>query len=343
MAYEVPERRKAEIREVVEALRSARHCVLTTHINADGDGTGSEVALTAWLRATGKEAWIVNPTTFPESFQFMVPDPSWIVDAGSGRARELCAQADLAVVLDTGEVPRIGRVKPLIDDAHTVVIDHHPTGDAPIAGTSFRDPTACATGELLYDVILEAGGPWPDAVLNGIYVAILTDTGSFRFSNSTPACHRVAAELIEKGVDPEEMHRQAYGASPLRRLKLLQASLDTLEVGPEGKVAWMLIPPDAFERLGATTQDLEGMVDYPRSVEGVEVGILFRRTSRGDTKISFRSTGEVDVNALARKYGGGGHVKASGALVEGPPVRVMPKVVDATIEAVQRSGHGGRS
>jgi phosphoesterase RecJ-like protein len=333
--YETPDRRHGQVRDVIQAIRAARRIVLTTHVNADGDGVGSEVAMCAWLRACGAEAWIVNPTPFPASFEFLLPDPTWVVPVTEEKAKRLCGSADLAVVLDTGEIPRVGRVRPLISDLETVVVDHHPPGDQPIAGVSFRDPSACATGEMVYDVIRAARGPWPRAALEGIYVAILTDTGSFRFSNSTPACHRVAADLIEKGVDPEEIHRRVYGAFPLRRFQLLQVCLDTLQVDPDGSVAWMMVPRDAFERLKAAPDDLEGLVDYPRMVEGVEVGLLFRQTPQGDTKISFRSNGPVDVNRVARAFGGGGHVRASGAMVTGPPHKVVPKVLAATLEAVR--------
>jgi phosphoesterase RecJ-like protein len=188
---------------------------------------------------------------------------------------------------------------------------------------------------MVYDLVRAARGPWPRAVLEGIYVAILTDTGSFRFNNATPACHRVAADLIEMGVDPEESHRRVYGAAPLRRFRLLQICLDTLQVDPNGSVAWMEVPREAFERLQAEPEDLEGLVDYPRAIEGVEVGLLFRQTSHGDTKVSFRSNGAVDVNVIARDFGGGGHVRASGALVTGPPHKVVPKVLAATLEAIR--------
>lgn len=343
MRYTTPPRRRGPVRDVVEALRAAHRVVLTTHVNADGDGTGSEVALCSWLRASGTEAWIVNPTPYPTQFEFLLPDPTWVVDASKPRARELCVSADLAVVLDTGEVPRIGRVKPLVDGVSKMVIDHHPPGDRPIQGISLRDPSACATGELIYDVLSAAGRPWPPEVRRGIYVAILTDTGSFRFTNATPACHRIAADLIEMGVDPEAAYREVYGAFPLRRFELLKASLDTLQVDDGGGVSWMSVPRDVYESLGCSPDDLEGLVDYPRSVEGVEVGLLFRQTSRGDTKASFRATGDLDVNALAREFGGGGHVKASGALVSGAPTKVVPRVVKRTREAVAavRRGHGG--
>lgn len=332
MNYRTPDHRRIPARRAADAMRASRSCILTTHVNADGDGVGSQIAVAAWMRANGARAWIVNPTRYPGLFEFLLPDPSWVLDAGSSAAREACAEADLAVVLDTGEVPRIGRVKPMIDHLPLVVVDHHPVGDQPLGGISFRDAEASATGEMVYDLLLATRGPWPQEALDAMYVAILTDTGSFRFGNSTPLCHEVVAELIRRGCDPEELYRKVYGQSPIRRFRLLQAALGTLQAG-EG-VGWMTVPPDDFDRLEAVGDDLEGLVDYPRAVEGVHVALLFRATPRG-IKISLRSDGVVDVNALAREFGGGGHVRASGALVEGTLDDVTDRVVSAARSAVQ--------
>jgi phosphoesterase RecJ-like protein len=203
---------------------------------------------------------------------------------------------------------------------------------------SFRDPGACATGELVYDIISEAGGPWTSDALLGLYVAILTDTGSFRFSNSSPSAHRIVASLLEGGVDPEEVHRLVYGNVRLRKLRLLQVSLGELVVDPDGDLAWMTIPTGAFQELNATSDDIEGLVDYPRGIEGVEVGLLFRETARGATKVSFRSNGRVDVNVLARRFGGGGHVKASGAMVERPLLQVREEVLAEARAAIRERG-----
>ena len=282
----------------------------------------------------------MNPTPVPQSFRFLVPDESWVVDATSAEAQELCDGADVAVVLDTGEVPRIGRVRPLIDGLPTVVIDHHPPGDRPIEGVSLRDSSASATGELVFDLIHRAGGPWPEIADLAMYVAIMTDTGSFRFSNTTPASLRIAAELVGRGVSPDETYRRIYAASR-RQWHLLESSLALLEVDVEAGVAWMTVPADQFDALGAIPDDLEGMVDYPRSVEGVEVGLLFRQIPRKGVKVSFRSNGAVNVNTLARRFGGGGHVRAAGALIEGQMDQVRQDVTHATREAVElsRLGH----
>ena len=342
MSYRTPRARAAMVRETRDALLAARRAVLTTHLNADGDGAGSEAAVASWLRANGTDVWIINPTPFPNSFRFLIERDEWIVPAGSARARDLCDQADLAVVLDTGEVPRIGRVRDLIRDLPTVVVDHHPTGEHAIGGISFRDPDACATGELVYDLILAADGPWTDPIPLGIYVAILTDTGSFRFSNSSPGSHRIVADMIERGVEPESVYERIYGARPLKRYQLLRHALDTLEYDAEHGISWMTVPNEAFEELNATSEDLEGMVDVPRSIEQTQVGLLFRKTSKGDIKVSFRSSGPVDVNQLARRFGGGGHMKASGAIVSGPLDEAIEKVVGATRKAVVRNASKGK-
>ncbi len=322
MSYQTPPGRSAAVDAVLNAIRPASRVVLTTHINADGDGAGCQVALASWLREQGKEAWIVNPTPLPRLFSFLVPDQAWLLDAASQEAKEICRTADLAVVVDTGEVHRIGRVKPLMESLPMVVIDHHPAGDAPFEGVSLRVPEACAAGELVYDLLLRAGCDWSPTILDGIYVAVLTDTGGFQFSNSTPACHRLSADL----------------STSLKSLLLLGASLSDLQLEPDGRMAWMTVPRSVFDELGATPEYLEGMANYPRSVQGVEVGLVFNQTDDGSTKVSFRSNGDLDVNALAREFGGGGHVRASGAKVTRPLAEVREEVLKATRDALDRMG-----
>lgn len=340
MSYTVPSHRLADLDNVLRVLTEARRVVLTTHINADGDGAGSEVALASFLRERGAEAWIVNPTPYPRLFRFLVPDPDWVVAASDSAAEQLCRDADLAVVLDTGEVSRIGRVKPLIAAVPKVVVDHHPPGSAPIPGLSVRDSTACATGELVFDLLTLAGFRWDETAVTALYVAIVTDTGSFRHSNTSSRCHRIAAELIDRGADPEEVHRCVYGAFPPRRLQLLREALGLLGVNEDGTVAWMTVPAEAFRDLGAQPDDLEGLVDYPRSLEGVEVALLFRRIRNDAVKVSFRSNGDVDVDRLAKSFGGGGHVKASGAVVQGGEEAVRLRVIAAAAEAVRAVAAG---
>jgi len=344
VTYRTPEHRRDGVAQILQRLRRARQVILTTHLNADGDGAGSEAALAAWLHAQEIEVAIVNPTKFPDSFRFLLENQDWVARAGSGRAEEMCAAADVAVVLDTGEIGRIGRVKPLIDHLETIVIDHHLLSSSPIDGLTLRAEDACATGELIYDLITASEGPWPKGVVEGIYVAILTDTGSFRFANASPAAHMIAADLIERGVDPEATFRQVYGRFPPRRMLVLAAALGELEVDQEAGIAWMTVPREVYETSGASAEDLDGFVDYPRSIEGVEVGLLFRTTTSGDTKVSLRSNGIVDVNKIARQFGGGGHAMASGALVRGSLNEVREQIVNASRAAVRATtGRSKRS
>ncbi len=332
MSYEIPPSRRSSIDQVLAVLEKAGRVILTTHKNGDGDGAGCEAALLSLLLEEGIQAWIVNPTPFPDLFRFLVPDPTRILEVDEPETRRRCRAADLCIVVDTGEVSRIGRVGPLVEDLGKVIIDHHPPGSDALEGVSFRDAAAAAAGELVFDLAWTRDGPWTRPLVEGLYVALLTDTGSFRHSNVTPEVHRIAAELVSRGADPEELHRRIYGRAPLRRYRLLEKALATLDVSSDGRVAWMTVPAKAFRELACSSEDLEGLVDFPRELDGVEVGLLFREVAEGSTKVSFRSNGPADVNVLARSFGGGGHARASGALIEGKVEQVRDRVVARSIE-----------
>lgn len=336
--------RRAAARRVLERIEAAERIVLTTHVNADGDGAGSEAALAHWLLATGRSATIVNPTPFPPMFRFLVEDPEIIADAGTSAAERALAAADLVIVVDTAEPARIGRVAKTAAAKPLVVIDHHVHSDNMLEGVMLQDVTACATGELIYDVLDAAGltTPWPQPILEGLYTAIVTDTGSFRFSNTTLRAHQVAGELIAQGVDPELMYRRIYATVPLRRVQLLRHALDNLEVDPHYPITWITIERGVMEELGTSSEDLDGVVDHARSIEGTELAILFRETADGSTKISLRSAGALDVNAIARRFGGGGHVKAAGALLPGRIAEARRQVLDAARAALDDVGLGFR-
>lgn len=336
----VPERRRLVLERIVKRLQRAERVALTTHVNADGDGVGSQIALAVWLNELGHHVRIVNPTPFPDAFRFLVPDASWIADAAEVAGEAALRHADVLVVLDTAEPSRIGRVAKHAKGRDIIVIDHHVEADTVIPGELLMDVTACATGELVYDLMQIAGlpRPWPEPLLAGIYTAMVTDTGSFRFSNTTPRAHAVAGDLLRQGVDPEQMYRRIYATVPLRRIELLREALERLECDEEYPITWISIEQGLMERLGTTSEDLEGVIDHARSVEGTEVAILFRETADGATKVSFRSAGDIDVNVIARQFGGGGHVKASGALIgEGMKV-ARPHVLDATRRALHSAG-----
>jgi phosphoesterase RecJ-like protein len=333
---QVPSTRLEPLRQLVETLQAAQRIVLITHVNADGDGAGSEAAVAAWLQQLGKTVHITNPTIFPESFRYLV-DPSIIVDYTDGNAGRRIREADLVFVLDTGEPKRVGRHMDDVVKRPVAVLDHHPASENGFSGVVVLDPSACATGELVFDLLHVAGftGEWPAAITEAIYTAITTDTGSFRFSNTTPRTHAIVGDMIRRGVDPEVMYRRLFGTVPLRRIELLRAALDNLEADGELPLTWLTVTKDAMQASGASSEDLEGLVEYARSIEGTELAVLFRETNDGATKISFRSNGEMDVNALARQFGGGGHIKAAGALIGEPIATARDKVLNAARAALR--------
>lgn len=328
LAPDPPAERVAGLRPIAERLLAARSVVLTTHVNADGDGAGSEAAVAAWLEDAGVRATIVNPTPFPSALRFLPHRPDVVADLDHEAGEAALHEADLLLVLDTSERNRIAPLADRIDPERTIVIDHHPAGPSVVGTSAIQDPTAAATGELIYDLVRCSRPHWPPAVVEGIYVALVSDTGSFRFSNTSPRAHLIAAEMIARGVHPESVFQRLFATFPLRKLELLREALATLQVDSAAGIAWMVLPRSVDERLSTTNEDYEGLIDHARSVQGTNVAILFRETSEGHTKISFRSNGTADVNRVARDFGGGGHVKAAGALIADPPTLTVEKVLE---------------
>lgn len=319
--------------------------VLTTHVNADGDGAGSEAALADWLAGRGTRVRIVNPTPFPEEYRFLLAEPDVLGDPGHPEVQRLLDSADLLLVVDTGEPRRVGKLEKRLRSARLGILDHHPPTEGGIQGVGLVDPAAAATGELVYDLLVlaeQAGDrPWSTSVVEGIYTALVTDTGSFRFANTTPRVHEITADLLRLGVDPERLYRRIYASVPLSQIRLLARALQTLESDPQLPLTWISVPWRDVRETGATTRDFDGLVEHARSVEGTEVALLFREVADGSTKVSFRSNGEADVSALARQFGGGGHVKASGAVLGVHLEAARELVLAAAREALRGAGSGG--
>ena len=340
-AATVPAARAAGLRAVLERLSGARRVVLTTHVNADADGAGSEAAVAAWLEARGVAVAIVNPTPFPANLRFLLHRPELAQDLGRGGEARLDA-ADLVLVLDTSEPNRVAPLVERLRPEQTLVVDHHPAGPTVVGTQHVQDPTAAATGEMVFDLITLAGGPWPPESVLGIYVALVSDTGSFRFANTSPRAHLIAADLLGRGVDPESVFQKLYATVPPRRLQLLREALGRLEHDPDVGLSWMVVPASVAERLDAAHEDFEGLVDHARALEGTRVALLFRGLPGGVTKISLRSNGDTDVNRIARHFGGGGHRKAAGATVHAPPDEVVPRVLAAARQALGDEVRGKR-
>lgn len=322
----VPMARRAPIARLAAALRPGMTVALSTHINADGDGCGSQTALARLLGQVGVRAIIVNPTPWPELFRWLLGDD---VEDRSAQGAAALVGVDRLIVLDISDRKRLGvlaaAVRAMPEDA--LVIDHHLPGDEPPGTTMLSDTAACATAELVFDFARERGLHITTAIAKSLYTALVTDTGGFRFGNTSPRCLAIAAELLTAGVDPEQMYARIYGSVPLGRIHLLRDALATLEVDMTHGMAWLSVHAGALEKHGVSSEDLDGVVEHPRSIAGVRLAMLFRDLGHGRVKVSFRSLAGVNVNTLARRFGGGGHARASGALIEGSLSAVQETVL----------------
>ena len=324
---EIPRARVDAIHRIADALKGVATVAVTTHINADGDAAGSVAAMARLLPQLGSKPLIVNPTPWPSVFAFLKKG----LDDRMGNGPEALRGAGALIALDVSDVKRLGSLSGAAKalPGPRIVIDHHVPTDEPAGDIVLADTSACATGELLYDLAMVLTLEIDQPIAEALYTAILTDTGGFRYSNTTPRAHSIAAHLISCGVDPELTYRRIYASLSPGRLQLLRDALDTLGVDSKFGLAWVSVTNEAMDRYGVSSDDLDGIVEHPRSVAGTRVALFFRDLGYGKVKVSFRSTGDVDVNALARQFGGGGHEKASGALVTGNLDDVRDRVVSA--------------
>jgi len=331
----VPAARRAAIEKLAPELIAGRRVAISTHLNADGDGCGSESALARLLTARGLAPRIVNPTPWPEMFDFLLGDD---VDDRTSRGSKALRDIDLLIVLDISDVKRLGNLTESVR-ALTVpklVIDHHEPSDDPAGTLTVTDTAACATAELVYDLATVLGWDITPAIARSLYTGMLTDTGGFRFSNTSPRCLSVAGQLLAHGVDPEEMYTRIYASAPAGRVRLMSEVLATLQVDESVGLSWLTMSADALERHGVKAEDLDGIVEHARSIAGTRMALFFRDLGHGKVKVSFRSVGGTDVNTFARRFGGGGHAKASGAMLPGTLDQVRDLVVDAAREMLGR-------
>lgn len=313
-------------------LTPGRRVVLTTHVNPDGDGLGSEVGLAHMLKALGVDVSVANPTPTPPRFDFLFRDLPGL-DRTTEAVKTL-RKADVIVVLDIADLGRLGMLSDTVRDAGVPVacVDHHVSEGVLPDGPRYVDPGAAATGELIFEIARACGWEVTQAAARALYVALVTDTGGFRFSNTSPRTLRIAAELLETGIDPDSVYVDVYANAPEGRPRLFAEALQTLVVEPEHGLAWVTVPPGAVERHGVTADDLDGVVEFPRSIAGVRLALLFREIHQGRVKVSLRSVGKVDVAAFAKQFGGGGHTKAAGVSLEGSLAEVQERILTAARE-----------
>lgn len=307
-------------------LLAAKAMAVSTHVGGDGDGWGSACALAHQFMPHGIDVRLLAATPMPQRFHFLLPDGLRTVGHADGVAA--LEAADVHVVVDASEASRLGEFAPYFEPERTLVIDHHPVAARPIAAhLQLVDPSAAATAELVYDILRQTDEEIEPGAARALYVGLVTDTGSFRYSNSSPRSHRVAAALIESGAEPGDLYRPLFATLTPADLGTLRVALERMEHDPDLGLAWTTLDAAVARRFGVL-DEYEDVIEPLRNLGGNEIAVLLREPEPGVVKISLRSSGAADVADLARTFGGGGHQKAAGATVEGDLDAVTERVVE---------------
>lgn len=299
---------------IVNQLKKSRSVLITSHINPDGDAIGSLVAMGVALSTQGIDTTLFNESPLPAVYRFL-PGVELIV-------RNLAPESsfDTAIVLDCGGLNRVGSRADLVSAVPVVInIDHHVTNNG-FGNLQIIDPSACATAEIVYRLIKALGIEIDQAMATSIYTGIVTDTGSFRFSNTNHAAFAICDEMVQKGVQPHNVAQHLYGTYSLGRIKLLNLALETIEISGNGNVSMMMLTRQMLNETGTHPEDGDGLINYARRIEDVKLAALIQEQENGHHKqgdakqyhVSLRSDGSVDVAAIASGFGGGGHPSAAG-------------------------------
>ncbi len=314
-------------------LESPQRILLTTHENPDGDGTGAMIGLAHYLRFLGKEVRLVVSPELPFFLRFM--DPEGWVEAfePEGRHQDLGLWPEAWVLVDASEPHRLGVMHEAFQasKAMKVCLDHHMKESPRGFDQEFTDSAASASAELVFDLVARRmPRPLPRPMATALYAGLVDDTGNFRFSNATAKSHRMAAELIEEGVEPARVYQDLYHQGRPERLKLFGRAFEGLRLQGAGRYACLSLTRTDLGACGAIHDDMEGLVNKPLELRGVEVACLLYELEDGRIKASLRSRERVDVNAICRNFAGGGHRLASGAKLDGPLEKAQT-VMDAAI------------
>ena len=320
--------------EIAEILRRDQSFLILTHYRPDGDAIGSQLALTLLLRNLGKtvEAW--NDDDVPAKFKFL-PGAKLIT-----RPPATPKAFDVVIAIDSSNWQRVGTsADKIASRKHFINIDHHVSNDK-FAQINWIVTESPASGQIAFDLIKRGGFTLTAEIAQCLFAAISTDTGSFMFGNTTATCLRAAAELVETGINVGELSRHVYESYPYARLRMLQLALADLKLTDHQRTAYFWLTKDMFNNSGAKREDTEGLIDFARAIEGVVVALLFEELDEpGKFRVSFRSKHPlVDVNSIARHFGGGGHREAAGARLTGLPQDVETRVLAAVTAAIQAAG-----
>lgn len=321
---------------IPDSLAAASHVVLATHVSPDGDALGSLLGLAEILQGLGKKVFAYLEDPVSSMYDFL-PNCN-IAEHDIDALQEFVLQAGpenvVTIALDSGDAERLGVAKDvLLSNSPFLVIDHH-RGHRPFGDELWLESECSSTGEMVYELALQMGAEVSATTAFCLYVAIVTDTGSFRYDCTSPRTLRIAADLLELGVRPAEVAQQVYDNYTLARLRLMELVLSTLAVHASGRIGIISVSAAMLEESGAEPQDVEGFVNYPRSLRSVEVAAFLKETKEGSVSVSLRAKGTVDVAAIAAAFNGGGHRNAAGFRFAGKSLAEVQSLVLVALQEV---------
>ena len=298
----------APFRAIVDALQAKHRFVISSHARPDGDSIGSALALAYALRALGKEVRVVNADRAPEPLlAFPGVADIEVVDRVQGAY-------DAAIIMECGDLARTGVAG--LDQSFVINIDHHP-GNTGYGQINWFDPSAAACAEMVFDLINALGAPLTIEIATHIYLAILTDTGSFHYSSISPRTFDICREMLEAGVDPVLVSRRVYDSNNLGRLKLLAAVLSAMQIDATGRIAIVYLDHEMARAAGGSYDDTDGLINMPLTVKDIQAVVFFKLIEPGQYRVSMRSKGDIDIGSVAKEFGGGGHKNAAGCSASG--------------------------
>ncbi|WP_206809796.1 DHH family phosphoesterase [Paradesulfitobacterium ferrireducens] len=319
--------------EMAAALKNSTRVALFSHVSPDGDCIGSMLALGIALRTLGKEVYYYNPDPVPHNLAFL-PETERI------SAKLPNPWPEVLLFVDCADLGRVKLKQEDLPASATVLnLDHHISNES-FGKINVIDPQASASGEIAFALISELGVELDQAMATNLYTAIVTDTGSFQYSNTTAQTHRLIANLIEKGIDFGNVHHHVFDQKPLAQVKLLQRALASLEILDEGQLAVMTLTLADFKESGAEESLTEGLVNHGRTIAGVEVAALLREIAPAEIRVGLRSNLWLNVNEMASKFGGGGHKRAAGCTLHQPLAEAKKNLIEAIREGLGRGRVG---
>jgi len=320
---------RSTFEEIGRAFSEHQRFAILSHVRPDGDALGSQLALALSLKQLGKDVRVWNEDGMLEKYSFLAR-AQLLTKPPSGPE-----DVDVAIALDTAIQNRLGTAFQAIRTAKIWInIDHHPSNPG-YGDLVYVDPTAPATGQILFELIKSERLPFDRAIAENLYVAISTDTGSFQYPNTTARTFEIAAELVRAGVDVGRINQQVFENYPRRRVELLRELLRTMRFEGGGRVASFSLSLKTAAQLGVLPEDNEGLIDHLRAIRGVIVAVFFEELTDGKVRVSMRSKSEkTDVCAICQKFGGGGHTLAAGARVRGSLAEVEQRILEAICNVV---------